>query len=133
MKTSFHDRKIRWGIIGLGNIANKFVADLLTVNDAELYAVASRTQEKATAFALKYHAEKAYGCYEDLVSDPNIDAVYIATPHSFHKENTLLCLEHGIAVLCEKPFAMHADEVKTMNSKAKEKNVLWESISALQK
>ena len=115
---------INWGIIGLGNIANKFAKDLLTIEDAQLYAVASRSQEKADAFATTYNAIKAYNSYEALVNDTNIDAVYIATPHALHKENTLLCLEKGIAVLCEKPFAMNAEEVNTMISKAKEKNVL---------
>lgn len=123
MKKQSQDKIINWGIIGLGNIANKFVQDLLTIKGAQLYAVASRSQEKANTFASKYSAIKAYNSYEALVNDSNIDAVYIATPHTLHKENTLLCLEHGIAVLCEKPFAMNAEEVDTMISKAKEKNV----------
>ncbi|MGB5420162.1 Gfo/Idh/MocA family protein [Algibacter sp.] len=117
-------KTINWGIIGLGNIANKFASDLLTVEGAKLYAVASRNQDKAHAFASKYNATKAYDSYEALAKDKNIDAVYIATPHALHKENTLLCLEHGIAVLCEKPFAMNAKEVDTMIAKAKEKKVL---------
>jgi len=117
-------KEIRWGIIGLGNIAHKFAEDLLTIEDAKLYAVASRTQEKSDAFADKYSATKAYDSYKGLTNDPNVDAIYIATPHSFHKEHTLLCLEHGIAVLCEKPFAMNADEVEEMIKKAKEKNLL---------
>ncbi len=119
-----NEKIINWGIIGLGNIANKFAKDLITVRGAQLYAVASRTQEKADDFASKYGAIKAYNTYEALVKDTNIDAVYIATPHSMHKDNTLLCLNHGIAVLCEKPFAMNTDEVSTMISKAKESNVL---------
>lgn len=118
------DKVINWGIIGCGNIANKFAKDLFTVENATLYAVASRTQEKADAFALEYSAKKAYASYEALAKDKNIDAVYIATPHALHKENTLLCLEHGIAVLCEKPFAMNSNEVNEMITKAKEKNVL---------
>ena len=116
--------KVRWGIIGLGHIAHKFATDLLTIKDAELYAVASRKQESANKFASKYNAIKAYGSYEALANDPNIDAVYIATPHVFHKENTLMCLEKGIAVLCEKPFAMNIHEVETMIAKAIEKKVL---------
>ncbi|MDG1729789.1 MAG: Gfo/Idh/MocA family oxidoreductase [Algibacter sp.] len=115
---------INWGIIGLGNIAHKFATDLLTVEGAKLYAVASRHQDKADDFAKTYDATKAYDSYEALAKDPNVDAVYIATPHALHKANTLLCLEHGIAVLCEKPFAMHSDEVRDMIAKAKEKNVL---------
>lgn len=118
------NKKINWGIIGLGSIAHKFAKDLLTINDATLYAVASRSQEKADTFALEYQANKAYSSYEALAKDPNIDAVYIATPHALHKDNTLLCLENGIAVLCEKPFAMNANEVDIMIAKAKEKNVL---------
>lgn len=108
------DRNIRWGIIGLGKIAHKFAQDLLTVEDAELYAVASRTQEKANEFSKLYQAEKAYASYDDLAKDKNIDAVYIATPHVFHKENSMLCLKNGIAVLCEKPFAMNKKEVNEM-------------------
>ncbi|WP_298238782.1 Gfo/Idh/MocA family oxidoreductase [uncultured Algibacter sp.] len=115
---------INWGIIGLGNIAHKFTQDLLKVDDAKLYAVASRSEEKANTFASKYNAKKWYTSYEALTKDPNIDAVYIATPHAFHKENSLLCIENGIAVLCEKPFAMNAEEVLTMISVAKQKNVL---------
>ena len=124
MTESVSKKIINWGIIGLGNIANKFAQDLLTVENAKLYAVASRSLKKATEFAQKYNANIAYGSYESLAKDSNIDAVYIATPHVFHKENTLLCLENGIAVLCEKPFAMHTEEVEQMIAKAKEKNVL---------
>lgn len=124
MIKSLKHMKIRWGIIGLGNIAHKFAADLLTVDDAQLYAVASRTQEKADTFATKYNATKSYGSYKSLVNDTHIDAIYIATPHSHHKENTLLCLEKGIAVLCEKPFAMNSEEVGIMIVKAKENNIL---------
>lgn len=117
-------KTINWGIIGLGNIANKFATDLLTVENAKLYGVASRNQGKANDFASKYNATKAFDSYKALVKDSNIDAVYIATPHALHKQNTLLCLENNIAVLCEKPFAMDANEVAEMIAKAKEKNVL---------
>ncbi|MCL5128459.1 Gfo/Idh/MocA family protein [Algibacter sp. L4_22] len=124
MKNQSQVKTINWGIIGLGSIANKFATDLLTIPDAKLYAVASRSQDKADLFADKYSATKAYDSYEALANDKNIDAIYIATPHALHKENTLLCLEKGIAVLCEKPFAMDAQEVSIMIAKAKEKNVL---------
>lgn len=115
---------IKWGIIGLGSIANKFATDLATIPNTELYAVASRDQEKADYFADKHNARKAYGSYEALVNDSEVNAVYIATPHALHKENTLMCLEKGIAVLGEKPFAMNVHEVDLMIAKAKEKNVL---------
>ncbi|QDO95136.1 Gfo/Idh/MocA family oxidoreductase [Formosa sediminum] len=118
------NKTIRWGIIGLGNIAHKFAKDLLTIKDAKLQAVASRSADKANAFANTYNAVNAYSSYEDLVNDPDVDAVYIATPHSFHKSHTLLCLTHDKAVLCEKPFAMNLEEVKEMIALAKEKKVL---------
>lgn len=117
-------RKIRWGIIGLGSIANKFATDLLTIEDAELYAVASRSEEKVTKFSEKYNAKIAYNSYEDLAKDSNIDAVYIATPHSFHKAHSILCMQHKKAVLCEKPFAMDVNEVEEMIAVAKENKVL---------
>ena len=117
-------KKIKWGIIGLGAIAHKFATDLLTVNDAELYAVASRNQEKAHVFAEKFGAKKAYGSYEALANDATIDAVYIATPHALHKENAIMCLKNGIAVLCEKPFAMNAEEGEAMIACAKQHNTL---------
>ncbi|MFT6985666.1 MAG: putative dehydrogenase [Psychromonas sp.] len=121
---SLKNRNIRWGIIGLGHIADTFASDLLTVKGAELYAVASRSEQKAQAFAQKHHATKAYASYEALANDANIDAVYIATPHSEHKGNALLCLEQGIAVLCEKPFAMNGEQVNSMIAAAKKNNVL---------
>ena len=115
---------IRWGIIGLGKIANKFATDLATIANAELYAVASRSQNNAEDFAKKYSAAKAYNSYKALAQDAEIDAVYIATPHSFHKAHTILCLQNEKAVLCEKPFAMNLQEVEEMIAVAKENNVL---------
>lgn len=117
-------KTIKWGIIGLGRIANKFATDLATIKDAELVAVASRNQENANAFAKKYKVDKAYNSYADLAKDINVDAVYIATPHSFHKEHTILCLQSKKAVLCEKPFAMNLQEVEEMIAVAQENNVL---------
>ncbi|WP_343330303.1 Gfo/Idh/MocA family oxidoreductase [Polaribacter staleyi] len=118
------NKVIKWGIIGLGNIAQKFATDLATVENAELVAVASRSQENADEFARKYNSKKAYNSYLDLAKDAEVDAVYIATPHSFHKEHAILCLQHKKAVLCEKPFAMNLQEVEEMIAVAKEKNVL---------
>lgn len=117
-------KTIRWGIVGLGRIAHKFAKDLMTVEGCELYAVASRSQEKADVFASEYHASKAYNSYEALANDALVDAVYIATPHTLHKENTIMCLKKGIAVLCEKPFAMNIVEVTEMIEVAKAHNVL---------
>ena len=117
-------KTVNWGIIGLGKIANKFAQDLLTVDGAKLYGVASRDQEKADSFAKQYGAQKAYGSYEELAQDPDIDAVYIATPHSYHKENSLLCIQHKKAVLCEKPFAMNLQDIEEMIASAQANNVL---------
>ncbi|WP_299781633.1 Gfo/Idh/MocA family oxidoreductase [uncultured Formosa sp.] len=122
--TSQPYKTIRWGIIGLGNIAHKFAKDLLTIKDAQLQAVASRSIDKAREFAETFQSIKAYDSYDTLAKDPDIDAVYIATPHSFHKAHAMLCLNHGKAVLCEKPFAMNLEEVQDMIALAKEKNVL---------
>jgi predicted dehydrogenase len=118
------NRKIRWGIIGLGKIAQKFATDLATLENTELVAVASRNQQNADEFAQKYKVKKAYNSYAALAKDANVDAVYIATPHSFHKEHSVLCLQHKKAVLCEKPFAMNLQEVTEMIAVAKENNVL---------
>ena len=118
------NRNIRWGIIGLGKIANKFATDLASIETAELVAVASRNIQNANNFAEKHNAKKAYSSYEELAKDTNVDAVYIATPHSFHKEHAILCLQNKKAVLCEKPFAMNLSEVTEMIQVAKENNVL---------
>ncbi|MGX1024639.1 Gfo/Idh/MocA family protein [Flavobacterium sp. CS20] len=113
----------KWGILGLGKIAHKFANDLQTVKNAELYAVGSRTQNKADEFATKHKASKAYGSYEQLIKDPDIDVVYIATPHVFHKANTIAVLKSGKAVLCEKAFAMNHNEVEDMIRTAQDNHV----------
>lgn len=116
-------KHINWGIIGLGKIANKFARDIKHASNAKLFAVASRSQEKADAFAKEHGAVHAFGSYEDLLNCPNLDAVYIASPHVLHCEHTLMCLEANLHVLCEKPFAMNGQEVKKMVEKAREKDV----------
>jgi predicted dehydrogenase len=117
-------KKICWGIIGLGNIANKFATDLARVKNVELVAVASRNQQRADEFAVQHNSKRAYNSYENLVKDAEVDAVYIATPHSFHKEHAILCLQNKKAVLCEKPLAMNLEEVTEMILVARENNVL---------
>jgi scyllo-inositol 2-dehydrogenase (NADP+) len=116
-------KKIKWGILGPGWIATKFANALKVVDDAELYAVASSKIENAKKFAQEFNAPKAYGSYEELVKDPDVDVVYVATTHNFHYANTMLCLENGKHVLCEKPFAINGKEVRAMIAKAKEKNL----------
>lgn len=117
-------RNIKWGILGLGNIAHKFAADLQLIEKAELYAVASRSREKSLAFKEKFDAKIAYDSYLALIKDHNVDAIYIATPHAFHAEYTLLCLEHKKPVLCEKAFGMNLEEVTRMITVAKKHNIL---------
>lgn len=115
--------KINWGIIGLGNIASRFAADLQLSDLAVLYGVGSRDMNKAKSFGEKFNAVKCYGSYRALAEDPNIDIVYIATPHIFHCENTMMCLSNGKAVLCEKPMGMNAFEVKMMIKEAQSRNL----------
>ena len=115
--------KIRWGILGCGRIAGKFASDLLLVKDAELVAVGSRSMEKAASFAEKYPASHVHGSYEDLVSDLEVDVVYVASPHSHHHEHTLLCLKNNKAVLCEKAFAINARQASEMLTEANNRNL----------
>lgn len=122
-------KKYKWAILGCGKIAKKFSADLKLLPQAELYAAASRDLEKAEAFAEEFGYQKAYGSYEALVSDPEVEVVYIATPHSFHKAHSILCLEHKKAVLCEKAFAINAKEVQSMiDASEKEQTFLMEAF-----
>ncbi len=116
---------IKWGIIGLGNIAHKFVTDLLLVPEAELYAVASRNIEKSTDFANHFGAKKAYNSYEALLEDPEVSIVYIATPHHAHYELTLKALRNKKHVLCEKPIAMNCAQTQEMIVVAKENNCFF--------
>jgi len=113
----------RWGIISTGSIANKFAQGLESAPDAELVAVGSRSQESADAFGDKYNIPHRHASYEALAADADVDAVYIGTPHNLHKENTLLCIEAGKAVLCEKPFAINAAEATEMVQAARDKGI----------
>lgn len=123
------DRKIKWGIIGLGKIANKFAADLLLSDNSILQGVASRDENKARAFCKAYNSYRYYSSYEELADDPDIDIIYIATPHTFHFENTMMCLRKGKAVLCEKPMGINAREEQIMVQEAKSRNLfLMEGI-----
>lgn len=112
-----------WAILGLGNIAHKFAADLALVPQARLHAVASRSLAKAQDFAATHAAPHAVGSYEALLAVPGIDAVYIATPHSEHHAHALLCLQAGLPVLCEKAFAQNARQAQEMISIAQERGV----------
>lgn len=111
-----------WAILGCGKIARKFATDLKLLPNARLYAAASRSLENAQTFTSELGFEKAYGSYEEMVNDPEVDVVYIASPHSHHCEHTLLCLNHRKAVLCEKAFAINSREVILMIEAARKNN-----------
>lgn len=104
-------KTIRWGILGTGAIANKFAVGLNHLPGTELVAVGSRSAETARTFGERFSVPRRHSSYQGLADDPEVDIVYVSTPHPFHLENTLLCLGAGKAVLCEKPFAMNAAEV----------------------
>ena len=117
------EKKIKWGILSTGWIAHKFATALQVAANSELYAVGSRSLGTARKFADEFHIPHAYGSYEELVNDPAVDVVYIATPHNLHLENTLLALEHHKHVLCEKPLGVNRKEEEKMIEKAREKNL----------
>ena len=113
----------RWGILATGNIANNLAPAIQACKGAELLAVASRSQANADDFARKWSVPKAYGSYEELAGDPDVDVVYIATPHNFHYENMKLCLNAGKHILCEKAFTINAAQAEECIQLAREKNL----------
>jgi predicted dehydrogenase len=114
--------KIRWAILGAGRIANAFAKDFPLMQNAELTAVAARDKERAKIFAEQYHIPHAFN-YDELYSAPDIDAVYISTTHNFHFEQSLACLQHGKAVLCEKPITVNDKEFKELSALSKTKTI----------
>ncbi len=117
------NRRFNWGIIGPGRIAHQFADGVKVIEDAALYAVASSQPERAKAFAEQHAGEKTYASYEALVNDPQVDAIYIATPHRFHFDNALLCLKAGKPVLCEKPLTVNAAEARQLIETTRANNV----------
>ncbi len=121
-------RIIRWGILAPGRISRKFAAALHESAGAQLVAVGSRDFGRAAAFAAEFAAARgavrAHGSYEALAADPDVDAVYIGSPHSGHCEHTLLCLAHGKHVLCEKPLAVNAAQGERMVAAARAARLL---------
>jgi predicted dehydrogenase len=113
---------VRWGVIGTGGIARTFVGDC-TAAGVVFTAVGSRTQESADAFAAEYGIPRAHGSYEDLVADDEVDAVYVATPHSRHAEDALLAIAAGKHVLVEKAFTITADEARAVVDAARRADV----------
>jgi predicted dehydrogenase len=105
---------LRWGIMGTGWIASEFASDLELLDDAELVAVGSRSQSTADAFGAKHGVQRCYPTYAELAADPDVDAVYVASPHPMHADDTLLAIEAGKAVLCEKPFTVTASQAREL-------------------
>jgi predicted dehydrogenase len=117
------NRIIRWGILGCGKIAQKFATDLKLVSDAELVAVASRNKENGEAFQHQHNVRILYNDYESLAASPEVDVIYVATPHGLHYEHTMLCLRHKKAVLCEKAFALNFSQASEMVALARKQQV----------
>ena len=116
------NRKIKWGIVGLGNIADQFAADLLLVENAVLTAVASRDISKAEQFAEKFGALRMYNSYDLIFQDKEVDIIYIATPHNSHAALSIKALENGKHVLCEKPMSLSYNDAERMIEASKKNN-----------
>ena len=115
----------KWGILAPGNISHKFVQGLSVVPGAVKYAVGSRDKNRAETFASQYGFKKAYGSYQELVNDPDVDIIYIATPHPQHEDAAILCMNNKKAVLCEKPVSVNAQQTERMIKCARENNVFF--------
>lgn len=113
---------MKFAILGPGHIAHSLAKAVSALDGVELYAVASRSLDRAEAFAKEWGFAKSYGSYEELAKDPEVDLIYIATPHSHHYEHAKLCLEHGRNILVEKAFTVNAAQAEELAALAKEKN-----------
>ncbi len=116
-------KKYKWGVLTAGKMAAKFTRGLQLLDNAELYSVGSRDAGRAKKFADEYGFKKSFGSYEEMLADPELDVVYVASPHSLHHEHTLLCLKYKKAVLCEKSFALNGMEVREMIEEARRQKV----------
>lgn len=114
---------MKFAILAPGNIANSMAKAVSGIDGIEKYAVASRSLERAEDFAKKWGFEKAYGSYEEMLCDPEVELVYVASPHSHHYEHTKMCLEHGKAALVEKAFTMNAKQAQELIDLSREKGV----------
>ncbi|GGN40385.1 Gfo/Idh/MocA family protein [Streptomyces fuscichromogenes] len=121
--------KFRWGVVGPGGIAIRFAEAMRLSGRGEIVAVASRSQERADAFGDRFGISARYDSFAALAADPNVDVVYVATPNSEHETHTLECLRAGKHVLCEKPFAMDANQARVMVAEARARGLfLMEAI-----
>jgi predicted dehydrogenase len=122
-------RTINWGIIGPGKIAHKFAQGLVSAKGAKLFAVASRSEERALEFARQFKIPNWYQSYENIIKNPEVDIIYVATPHTFHYENTMMCLSNGKPVLCEKPITITRGQLQRLVDTARSKKIfLMEGI-----
>ncbi len=131
-------KKYKWGILAPGKMSAKFTRGLKLLENAELYAVGSRDLHRSKQFADEYGFKKYYGSYEELASDEAVDIIYIASPHSFHHEHTMLCLSNRKAVICEKAFALNSRQVDEMIGEAATQKVflmeaLWPPFQPIYK
>ncbi len=117
------DRTVRWGILATGGIAAAFTEDLLRMPDAEVVAVGSRTADAAERFATRYGIARAYGSWAELAADPEVEVVYVATPHAAHHAAAATCIEAGTAVLVEKPFTLSLAQADDLIRRADERDV----------
>lgn len=123
------EKKYKWGILAAGKMAAKFTKGLKMLENVELYAVGSRDKDRAKQFADEFGFKKYYGSYEELANDKDVDVIYIASPHSYHFEHTMLCLKNRKAVICEKAFALNSMEVEEMIAEAhRQKVFLMEAL-----
>ena len=116
---------MKWGILATGTIAKKFASTVeqMSAEGEQLVAVGSRHLESAQAFAQQYGIPRCYDSYEALAADPEVEAIYIATPNTLHYENCKLCLEQGKHVLCEKPFTIRPEQARELYRLAEEKHL----------
>lgn len=114
---------IRWGILGTGQIAKQFATGLAHVEDAQLYAVGARDKGKAEEFSRQFNVPHCYGSFEELLAEPDINVVYIATPHHVHRDHCVMALEAGKSVLCEKPFTINAAQAQEVIELARKKKL----------
>ena len=122
-------KKYKWGILAPGKMSAKFTSGLKLLDNVELYAVGSRDIDRAEQFAAEFGFKKAYGSYEELAADKDVDVIYVASPHSHHHEHTMLCLKNRKAVLCEKAFALNSREADEMiDEAARQKVFLMEAL-----
>ena len=131
-------KKYKWGILTAGKMAAKFTRALKLLDNAELYAVGASDQGRADHFATEFGFKRSYSSYEELASDPKVDIIYIASPHSHHFEHTMLCLKNRKAVLCEKAFSLNSREVKVMIGESRKQGVflmeaLWPPFQPIYK